>query len=185
MNKIIEEALSFIEEAEVTKSTSKEDFSYNHIARDLWFDLVKKTCDKLKIYFDLENDDAVGSIYRMNVKISDKESMTFSIKLCQAGGDWQLPTNYFRCQLLKSNVYGKGDLIINDNSIGTYKDSYFVLLPPHGHGNYFVSKNGKSYPGENNKEDEKAWKQFHNEKDAWSWVKDYISNIETHFVKTN
>ena len=95
------------------ENSQKEKFELDGLAKDFWRKLIQDSMDKFGISFDLENDDSVQNIQTYTVS-SDEPIVRVKYQLCQAGGDWQNPVNYFRCQLVKGyfsglSFYGKNN----------------------------------------------------------------------------
>ena len=103
--------------------------------------IAQKEC---KISFNLENDDGceqkdvtiptpdtAWKSERDGKVLNDKK--VFCVELCQAGGDWEVPVMYFRCQEKKS------------------ARDIFVLIPTKAQGNkYLVTEKGKTSTPNNN-----------------------------------
>ena len=84
-----------------------EEFSYGEEIRTLWNRLLKKEMDRVNIHFDLENNDG----YEVKTKNLDftgrdgQEQFRIKANICWAGGDWESPICYFRCQIESRSYY--------------------------------------------------------------------------------
>lgn len=138
---------------------AKKDFEYHREHRSLWRVLVKEEQKRCGISFDLENDDPIAS---REIKLdysnrADGEQKVFA-QLCVAGGDWECPIYYFRCQLFTRMEKGKGQ----------YSDSLkFVIIPEkynpnlEKHEGKMVAKgNGRGGEACGDRDEEALWKEL-------------------------
>lgn len=91
------------------KFAKKEDnFDYSSEIRDLWLSLVRKEMDRVNIHFDLENDEPIAS--KELDLFTDNNGREYKIvtEARSAGGDWECPNIYFRCQI-KTRYSKDGD----------------------------------------------------------------------------
>lgn len=86
----------------VTAKNNKKDleeFSYGDSIRTLWDNMLRKEMDRANIHFDLENNDG----WDIKTKDIDFEHNDYQYRvkarICWAGGDWEAPICYFRCQI--------------------------------------------------------------------------------------
>lgn len=102
----------------------KEDlsFDYRSIEKSIWYKLIKEAMDKFKISFDLENCDPISTVREYN-----NNDYKFLYQSCKAGGDWQSPTIFYKCQLLSGYVKS---LSYTDKNNGC-----FVFIPNKEQGN--------------------------------------------------
>ncbi len=105
---------------------------------------MSKAQNSQKISFDTENDNPVDDIRTIKVMKKDIEK-TFLVQLYAAGGDWQMPANYFRIQQESPQ-------------------KMFVWIPSkeQGNGNLVKSKNGyepedHQYKKDDDRDDKKCW----------------------------
>jgi hypothetical protein len=122
------------------------DFSYDEVAKDLWADVLHDGKEVFGISFDTENNDDVSGPF--DVKVDGECRVT-----CQAfaaGGDWQCPVLYYRCQVMDGHLTSFG------TDLSHYSDAYFVFIPGKGEGNPgLVPGKGKwKFLARNNMEDE-------------------------------
>lgn len=78
----------------------KEEFNYDELHRTLWYSLIKNEQKAVGITFDLENDERVGELkeIELDLKHPSGEPVRIFAQLYTAGGDWEDPVGYFRCQ---------------------------------------------------------------------------------------
>lgn len=145
---------------------SKKDkhfFSYKELADDMWRDKLKEKRDEMDINFDTENDDA---IVQREVEIDQNQwehtKCKFKCELRSAGGDWESPVLYFRCELVDG--YAKG--------LSKYGDPHFVFIPSKEDGNNLVKgkKGGWTAPESETKTRGNEWK-------AWAALKKYLKKL--------
>ncbi len=142
----------------------KDDFDYSELAKVKWRELVGDAQDKYRISFDLENDDGVK--FR-DIEIPqtfwDFTKCKFRCELRQAGGDWQSPIFYFRCQLKDGYAF----------DVGKYGNSMFVFIPGK-EGNIHLAKTSKGeWTAPNHEEDERE----PDEKKCWHLLEKYLRDI--------
>ena len=140
----------------------KEEFCYNQTSRDMWRELVHDTQKQFDISFDLENDsDVVGR----DIVTNDHK---FYCELWKAGGDWQNPICYFRCEI--KNGY------IEDPLLSPHSHPHFVYIPGIDEGNPHLTrtKKGKwSAPDTDSYEDGEE----PDEKLCWQSLEKYLENL--------
>lgn len=105
-------------------------FDFSKTIRDFWFDLIKKEQEFKDISFDLENDESKGDSKEvtLDLKHPNGDNVKIVAQLFSAGGDWQNPVGYFRCQ-----------------NIGAVKVKFIVIPGPEVNKNLVKSKKGKGY----------------------------------------
>lgn len=162
---------SFGESREIVLQTMREDsdknfFSYDDLSSDMWRKKIKEQQKTNKINFDLENDEEVA--HREIVIDQDTwefSSCKFKCALYSAGGDWESPVLYFRCQLVDG--YAKG--------VSHYGDSHFIIIPnkEQGNGHLMKTKKGLSAPDQDGPDtDIKP-----NESQAWKFLKTKLKEM--------
>lgn len=122
----------------------KTGFDYTKIVRNHWHPLIKDAMEKSNIVFDLENDDAASDDPARTIKIGDPP-LNHRVVLHFAGGDWENPVAYFRCQ-----DYSK----------------CFVLIPPSDAGNANLEKTDRGWRASQDDKDRKN----PNCAALWRWV---------------
>jgi len=82
---------------------NKTDFDFGDEKRSLWRNFVKMEQDSSNINFDLENDDSVGNIRNISIDNGPKQdhidTLVVMAEMWSAGGDWECPVRYFKCQV--------------------------------------------------------------------------------------
>lgn len=111
-------------------------FDHYRLIREDWRDKTREAMERQGIFFDLENDDIVGkervlTLGEFKDYNDEMQPCRFVIQGCQAGGDWQNPTFYYRVQ-----VHGKySPLSGNLDFLGYGTDNCFVYIPVDGNSN--------------------------------------------------
>jgi len=86
------------------KIARKKEFDYEGETKHLWSQLISHEMDRVDIHFNTENDEIIGTrMLDCDVKISEEDDRSYRV-LCEmrvAGGDWECPNIYFRCQMQK------------------------------------------------------------------------------------
>lgn len=139
----------------------KSFFTYDTLEKEMWNDLISKAKNEFKVQFDTENNYSVRSQRLISIPVNSIE-YKFKCELFQAGGDWQVPIYYFRCQLIKGFL----------NNISPYSNSHFIFIPGKEKGNFHLLKGTNDFwvaPDNNDykenidpKPDErKCWENLH------------------------
>jgi len=154
------------------KQSKKEDnFVYDNLVKEFWRELLFLEKERVDIGFDVENNDSVGDVkdFEIDKVFITKGGAKFKYKvtaqMMSAGGDWENPVRYFKCQCARKTEgrdewgkYTKGDLT-------------FIYIPEKNEGNKNLIKG-----------DKKKWVTSHNdadyvkfddkeEKDLWDSIK--------------
>jgi hypothetical protein len=154
----------------ILEALDRLNFDYNRIANDMWNKMLHESMKTFKIHFDTENDDGVDK--SRDIIIPQKEwehsNCRFRCQMCQAGGDWEWPVYYFRCQLMDGHAF----------NLGTYKNQFFIFIPGKKQGNYhLVSKDG----GEWNAPDQSVYKKGidpeASKTDCWKSLQEYLKKL--------
>lgn len=154
-------------------------FTYNTISSDMWYKLIKDTQKEQKIYFDLENNESKKQ--QRSIKIIDKidtpptNEYVFNCELFSAGGDWEVPANYFRCQIIKG--------YLEDRT--SYRNSYFIYIPKKTEGNYNLVWNDKSgvWCVPDNSYYKKGIDPEVNDRDCWKALDKYLRKMVEEYVE--
>ncbi len=146
-----------------------EDFNYTNLTKNFWNDIVGKTKNKVKIFFDLENNTEIDNIRDITIE-QDYWTHTkckFKCQLMQAGGDWEIPIYYFRCQIISGYAYKERSF---------YNKSFFIFIPNKNQGNYTLIKDKEKYRALNNEETEND-KIENNKFECWKSLKQYLKQL--------
>ncbi len=150
---------------------SEDFFDYTYLAKDFWRDLIRETQKESKIRFDLENDDPVKNQERTLKFPIRFQDVKFRCKLYQAGGDWEDPIYYFRCQQTDGLIKG----------ISKYnKSAFFVFIPNNKEGNFHLIKTEKGFRLPTNSD---SFDRQYSEKNppsirkCWESLKKYLRQI--------
>lgn len=197
-------AKKLADELKLTKRSIKEDepaFTYDELAKDMWFDIIGKAKKYYNISFDLENNDPAKDEKAKIITISrpsedkiqsGKTPMKDEFKVrCQlwfAGGDWEQPCMYFKCQLIKNTFYGLGSIKTYLGDLGEYRSSHWVIIPPKDAGNTHLieRKNGgwTAITDEDLTGGEKTPELEPNK--AWKWLKEhFMKMVNDHIAGKN
>lgn len=156
----------------IIEAIEKLRFNYDqNIVKNMWIKLVQIAMDDFKIQFDLENNDPVGNV--RDITIPQREwkhtDCKFRCQLWSAGGDWENPVYYFRCQLLDGYAF----------NLGTYNNSFFIFIPGKKEGNYHLvrtkKEDGWCAPHDGNYT--KGIDPERNERDSWKSLNVYLKKL--------
>ncbi len=144
----------------IAEKKEKDFFDYSHMTEDMWRKKVSEEQDEVKIDFDLENDYEVAQ-REITVEQDhwDTTKCKFSCELRSAGGDWESPVYYFRCQLKDGFAKRRGKSLYRSMS------SHFVYIPGQDEGNQHLVKHKEHFgaPDSNAKaegQETKVWKSL-------------------------
>lgn len=138
---------------------NKNIFDYQEIANKMWREKTDEARDMCNISFDTENDESIES---KNIDIGENK---FACEMRSAGGDWEYPLRYFRCQLLDGYADGRSK----------YTDPYFVFIPNDKEGNgQLVKRDGKLWCPD---ADEKVDESLRDENKCWDSLEEYLDQI--------
>lgn len=146
------------------KENADDDLDYNEIIRKFWDNKIHECMDKCDISFDRENDDRIDS---KTIEFNTKDSSKCEVA-CEswvAGGDWEAPTMYFRCQVKEGYFNHDGKTLSHGD--------LFVFIPNKSQGNNQLVKNENKYsPIDADSKDSKTLK--YDEKKCWDSLRDHI-----------
>lgn len=143
-------------------------FSYDKIENDLWLDLINNAKKEFNVYFDLENNYSLKKQRLIKFYMSDKRQVKFKCELYEAGGDWEIPVLYFKCQIIEGHCF-------EDKSF--YTNSHFIYIPGKTTGNYQLVKNNDKWCTPNADDYKKDIDPKSNEKDCWESLKKYLKDL--------
>lgn len=162
--------------SEKTEKTEKHFFSYEEEAKEMWAERLKEAQDESDIHFDTENNDTCGE--QKTIRIDQNHwdhygKISFNCELYSAGGDWEHPTRYFRCQLKNGPMLG---------SISKYGQSHFVFIPNKKDGNVRLTKRDKGGWGALNN-DEVDEVEDHDDKACWKALEAHLKKLVDDEIK--
>lgn len=139
----------------------EQSFGDEEALRDMWNQLLSQEQSRVGVSFDLENNDHVGDVHTVNLDYKSKKDASFRVcaRLWTAGGDWECPSGYFRCQFQDKHENG-----------AHWSDCVkAIIIPVEGNPNLKVSDDGKRLVALHNQdeirecgdlEDRKLWSKF-------------------------
>jgi len=147
----------------------KNFFNYSNMSKNFWRDLVNIAKKEFNISFDLENDYSKKTQRDIVVPQNEWEhtECKFRCELCAAGGDWEEPVYYFRCQIVKGYAF----------EVHTYRKSHFVYIPGKTEGNFQLWKGDKGWYAPNNDGYKDGIDPKPNEKKCWDSLKIYLKKL--------
>jgi len=123
---------------------SNHEFNFDPAKKDIWDAILRKEQDAVNIHFDLENNDSVDDIRRITLDYHNKsfpeDNYTLFAQMMSAGGDWENPVRYFRCQAKR----------------GTSTEYTFIHIPSKKDGNTNLTKCERGYCATQDEDNEKA-----------------------------
>ncbi len=155
----------------------KQYFNYNQLAKTQWQDLIQQAKKDFNIWFDLENNDPIKGATR-EIAIDDPGKhisgpSRFRCQLCCAGGDWEYPVYYFKCQLYEG--YARG--------LSKYGKSMLIFIPGKIEGNTHLlpiekgsNKGGWRAPHDGEDPDPKKIGTEKQPNKAWVALKVFLQN---------
>ncbi len=165
-----------------TSLNEKEQFSYQMLIKDFWVDKMKKAKNKFNVWFDLENNDAANKTIR-KIEIPqthwEHTKCRFMCQLWSAGGDWEHPVYYFRCQTVDGYAYDP-----DFGNLSTYSNSHFIFIPGKTQGNYHLVKGQKDkWIAPHDGDYKKGIDPERNEQAAWKSLKEFLTTLVDNEIK--
>ena len=158
-------------------------FQYGQIASRMWRDITVQAKKDFKVWFDQENDDVYKRQERVIVIPQNQWDHTeckFKCRLHQAGGDWENPVFYFRCQI----VSGYAGHIVKGQyrKLSQYSgenNGCFVFIPGKTQGNYSLIPNSKGdgWIANDGDKHKKGIDPENNDRDCWKALKQYLTKM--------
>lgn len=149
----------------------KEFFEYTHVMKDAWNDLIRKAQERFKIAFDLENNDTMHQQKEIIVPQNEwkPEICKFKCELFRAGGDWEVPIFYFRCQIVSGYAF----------EINTYRNPLFIYIPGKKEGNYSLvrTNKGDGWTAVTDENYTDGIDPENNDKDCWKSLEKYLKAL--------
>jgi hypothetical protein len=148
-------------------------FDYSPIMKAVWRDMIKKAQDDFKISFDLENDDLSGNNSEKDLIVPQDRWSTnckFRCQLWSAGGDWQYPVYYFKCQLLDGYAI----------NLSKHTNPFFIFIPGKTEGNYHLvasEKDASKWHAPDNNSYRKNIDPEPSATDCWKALKNYLKQL--------
>jgi hypothetical protein len=118
------------------------DFNYDRERNDLWAEVLKGGRDVFKASFGTENNDHITDPFA--TKIGDNE---FVCQAWVAGGDWECPVLYYRCQAMNRAILSFG------TEVAPWSGPYFVFIPGLDEGNTNLKRHKGKLVARHNDED--------------------------------
>lgn len=144
------------------------DLDYRRVINNYWGDKITSHMEECGISFDRENDEKIG--HRIITIDQDEWETTKCKASCEAwvgGGDWEMPTMYFRCQVQEGYFNVDNETLMSD--------AFFVFIPNDREGNVQLTENnGKLMPIDGDSKESKKLK--YSEKDCWYSLKKYLED---------
>jgi hypothetical protein len=157
------------------KQAEQKDFDFYSEQREIWRAMCRQEQKDVGISFDMENDDSIGPIRRIKLKTKHKAmtdirdgTLAVFAELWQAGGDWECPVYYFRCQIKEESHWGPK----------------FIYIPKKNEGNVNLTSSkekGKFTACDNNDTDCADIKK----KDLWDAFKKHVEKRANEFYNKN
>jgi hypothetical protein len=156
----------------IVEKKEKDFFNYHELSNDMWRQKVHDEQDAVSIDFDLEND---YDVTQREIVIDQNEwdftKCKFACELRSAGGDWQNPVLYFRCQLKDGYAKRNGKSIYSSNS-------HFIFIPGKDEGNGHLVKTKKGWTAPDDDNTPKRSKDNNgNEHQAWEALKKHLKKL--------
>jgi hypothetical protein len=154
-------------------------FTYEDMAKQKWRDLTSEAMKTFNVFYDLENDSSTKQ--RRDIVIPQKEwefsKCRFKCDMFSAGGDWQYPVRYFRCQLVDGYAFG----------VNKYKDSgMFIYIPGKTEGNYHLVRGSKEkWSAPDNTTYKKGIDPEPNDRKCWESLKVYLKELVDKEIEKN
>jgi hypothetical protein len=143
--------------------TAKNDkeFLFDELEKTIWGNLLGKEQDRVSISFNTENNDSIGDIKEKKLDINTKtpgaSTLEYKVlvQMFSAGGDWENPVTYFKCQSSSKNVEYRNWRL----------DGTFIYIPSKKEGNLNLVKKEDGFCASQDSEGVKSQKV--NESQLW------------------
>jgi hypothetical protein len=91
------------------KKSHMEEFEYGEEIRTMWNRMLEDEQDRVNIHFDLENND-YSDIKIKDLTYTDRDNQyRVKAQIGWAGGDWESPVCYFKCQFEDRTHFDRDD----------------------------------------------------------------------------
>jgi len=150
-------------------------FDYGNLAKEEWRELLRDAQEEQGISFDTENDDATAQrAITLDQQKGAVSKPRFNCEMRRAGGDWQVPVVYFRCQLKQGWARG----------LSQYgpRGPFFIFIPSRADGNTLVKTSkvgdGKGkWSAADNQGSRKSEIQKPDERSCWAALKKHLQDL--------
>lgn len=156
----------------------KNFFDYSKVEIELvWGDKIKEAQDRFKTDFSTENDYIISQrTITIDQNQWDFSKCKFKCEMREAGGDWETPLRYFRCQLIDG--YAEG--------VSQYSDPFFCVIPDKEGGNLHLIQSTndsgeKGYVLPASDDYDKVPEP--NDRKCWQYLKDYLTLMVNNEIK--
>lgn len=145
------------------------DFDYDNIAKRMWQDKLAEAKKEFKITFDTENDEPLSNrIITIPQSQWDFAKCRFKCELRSAGGDWEHPVLYFRCQLIDGYA----------RDLTKSGDSQFCVIPKQKDGNpHLVKTKSGKFGAPNNNDISREDVEERDEPAAWKFLERHLKEL--------
>jgi hypothetical protein len=143
-------------------------FDYGSLAKEKWREILRQAQKEQEISFDTENDDAIA---QRTISLPQQEGAVskprFNCEMRMAGGDWQVPVAYFRCQLMDGWAEG----------LSQYSNPFFCFIPSKDDGNNLIRTDKDKWSAADDQGRRKSEVDRPNEQQCWAALKQYLEQI--------
>ena len=169
------------------RTDKKDEFQYNDEIRNMWRELLIKEKDRVNVGFDLENDDGYETRTKdLDFKNKNGDQFRVKARICWAGGDWESPICYFKCQFQNRSYFDR------DNSWGQWGDCVkAIIIPTKSNQNLIrsskdktrlVAKGGEDGVGSKDLNEKALWDEMHKLAEKrikmyWDKYADYVGDM--------
>lgn len=159
---------------EYKKKFKDSDFDFTMVEKSIWRDLILEAQKKFNIYFDLENNEALYKQSKVYSIDNEDNSIKFRYQAFAAGGDWETPVIYYRCQFIEGYL----PKLSHENKTA----GCFIFIPNKKQGNFTLWKDDKNkyYAAT----DEHNTKEENDKNLTEKFLKEYLDEIKKSSDKT-
>jgi hypothetical protein len=141
---------------------SNQFFDYNRITNNFWQEELSKAFKEYNVLFDTENNERISEkVLTIDQTVWPDVNCKFKCQAWVAGGDWETPSIYFKCQLIE------GYANIDNRELRT--DDFFIHIPTGKANPHLEKTKGKLRPKDGDSSNEK-----YDEKEGWLELKAYL-----------
>ena len=162
----------------IAEKQDKDFFTYPHETNSMWDEKIKEAKDEFDVDFNTENDDSMDQQRIVDIEQNQWEHVgsseygpvKFACDMFSAGGDWEFPLFYFRCELKDGHAK---DLMTQD---------HFVFVPNGEQGNGQLTKSDKGNWACPDSDFDDA-EEKRDEKKCWESLKEYLKELVDEKIK--